>query len=54
MKRETLRMGAASRAAVYMYSSKTNSWRSSPANDRRAGAVAGVFGGRLVVAGEED
>ena len=39
-------------AAVEVYSPKTNSWRScTPMNQRRAGAVAGVVGGRLVVAG---
>ena len=39
-------------ATVEVYSPKTNSWRScTPMSQRRDGAVAGVVGGRLVVAG---
>ena len=39
-------------ATVEVYSPKTNSWRScTPMSQRRAAAVAGVVGGRLVVAG---
>ena len=39
-------------ATVEVYSAKTNSWRScTPMSQRRHGAVAGVVGGRLVVAG---
>ena len=39
-------------ATVEVYSPKTNSWRScTPMSQRRSGAVAGVVGGRLVVAG---
>ena len=39
-------------ATVEVYSPKTNSWRScTPMSQRREGAVAGVVGGRLVVAG---
>ena len=39
-------------ATVEVYSPKTNSWRScTPIIQRRNGAVAGVVGGRLVVAG---
>ena len=39
-------------ATVEVYSPKTNSWRScTPMSQRRTGAVAGVVGGRLVVAG---
>ena len=39
-------------ATVGVYSPKTNSWRScTPMSQRREGAVAGVVGGRLVVAG---
>ena len=39
-------------ATVEVYSPKTNSWRScTPMSQRRNGAVAGVVGGRLVVAG---
>ena len=39
-------------AMVEVYSPKANSWRScTPMNQRRWGAVAGVVGGRVVVAG---
>ena len=39
-------------ATVEVYSPKTNSWRScTPMSQRRFGPVAGVVGGRLVVAG---
>ena len=39
-------------ATVEVYSPKTNSWRScTPMSQRRWDAVAGVVGGRLVVAG---
>ena len=39
-------------ATVEVYSPKTNSWRAcTPMSQRRQRAVAGVVGGRLVVAG---
>ena len=39
-------------ATVEAYNPRTNTWRSClPLSQRRTGAVAGVVGGRLVVAG---
>ena len=44
--------GSNTLATVEVYSPKTNSWRScTPMSQRCVGAVAGVVGGRLVVAG---
>ena len=44
--------GDARMRAVEAYNPRTNAWRSClPLRQRREGAVAGVVGGRLVVAG---